>query len=114
MPRILTAEDVVRRIAGECAFVDERIAIYTLSPFDPKRSLARPCDLGADAPSGHFRVAMRRPIKVVSRPDSEGSAGLDGLAAWHLRRVIHRDRAAVGALGDRGSTIVVTRPVWTS
>ena len=24
MPRILTAEDVVRRIAAECAYVDER------------------------------------------------------------------------------------------
>jgi hypothetical protein len=32
----------------------------------------------------------------------------------HLRRVIHRDRLAVGAFGDRGSTIVVTSPVWTS
>jgi hypothetical protein len=27
MPPILTAEDVVKRIAGECAFVDERGAV---------------------------------------------------------------------------------------
>ena len=36
MARILTAEDVVRRIAGECAFVDERGATIVTSnlPFD--------------------------------------------------------------------------------
>ena len=27
MPQILTAEDVVKRIAGECAFVDDRGAV---------------------------------------------------------------------------------------
>jgi hypothetical protein len=31
-----------------------------------------------------------------------------------LVRSLHRDWAAVGAFGDRGSTTVVTSPVWTS
>jgi len=35
MPRILTAEDVVRRIAGECAFVDERSGGIRLEPGGP-------------------------------------------------------------------------------
>jgi hypothetical protein len=38
MPRILTAEDVVRRIAGECAFVDERGGGIRLEPGGPQLS----------------------------------------------------------------------------
>src|SRR6516164_6514813 len=38
MPRILAAEDVVRRIAGECAFVDERGGGIRLEPGGPQPS----------------------------------------------------------------------------
>ena len=40
MPRILTAEDVVRRIAGECAFVDERGGGIRLEPGRPAPTIA--------------------------------------------------------------------------
>jgi hypothetical protein len=37
MPRILTAKDVLRRIAGECVFVHERGGGIRLEPGDPQR-----------------------------------------------------------------------------
>jgi hypothetical protein len=37
MPGILTAEDVVRRIAGECVFVDERGGGIRLETGGPQR-----------------------------------------------------------------------------
>jgi hypothetical protein len=42
MPRILTAEDVVRRIAGECAFVDEHGGGIRLEPGGPQPSHPQP------------------------------------------------------------------------
>jgi hypothetical protein len=37
MLRILTAEDIVRRIAGECVLVDERGGGVRLEPGGPQR-----------------------------------------------------------------------------
>jgi hypothetical protein len=63
----------------------------------------------SEAVSREFDGSGRRAESV----SNEGELGLQCLER-HLWRVIHRDRAAVDAFGDRGSTIVVTSPVWTS
>jgi hypothetical protein len=63
----------------------------------------------SEAVSHQFDASGRRAESV----NNECELGLQSLER-HLRRVIHRDRAAVGAFGDRGSTIVVTSPVRTS
>ena len=63
----------------------------------------------SEAVSHQFDASGRRAESV----NNECELGLQSLER-QLRRVIHRDRAAVGAFGDRGSTIVVTSPVRTS
>ena len=57
MASILTPEDVVRRIATECTFIDERGAVgIRLKPDGQVRWLLDKCDWGAVA-AGALRAA---------------------------------------------------------
>jgi hypothetical protein len=59
MPPILTAEDVVKRIAAECAFVDERGAVGIR--LKPAAAIVR--QYGEE-----FQALRRRPRRAVPKP----------------------------------------------
>jgi hypothetical protein len=69
---------------------------------------------------GLIEPCLPSPAKAPpSGPDWLHEIKHDGFRSWLSAtplgsRVIHCDRAAVRAFGERGSTIVVTSPVWTS
>lgn len=60
MPPILTAEDVVKRIAAECAFVDERGGVGIR--LDPAAAIVR--QYGAQFRAAPRRKPARRPPKT--------------------------------------------------
>jgi hypothetical protein len=72
----------------------------------------------AEKPAGRFMSAAVREWYKAAPDLARRDLGVAAVALRsrerHLRRIIHRDRTPVGAFGDRGSTIVVTSPVWTS
>jgi hypothetical protein len=59
MPPILTAEDVVKRIAAECAFVDERGAVGIR--LEPAAAIVRQY-------GDQFRVRRRKPVRRPPKP----------------------------------------------
>jgi hypothetical protein len=109
MPWILTAEDVVRRIAGECAFVDERGGGIRLEPgpaalvhpvagvglipgypchVPPAQMRQRPVG------TGPFKFAEFKPNKSIVGSGGEGCA-LDSIACI---RMPTRNRRALSVL----------------
>ena len=61
MPQILTAEDVVKRIAAECAFVDERGAVGIR--LKPAAAIVRQY-------REQFRARRRKPVRRPPKPPS--------------------------------------------
>lgn len=61
MPQILTAEDVVKRIAAECAFVDERGAVGIR--LRPAAAIVRQY-------GEQFRARRRRQVRRATKPPS--------------------------------------------
>jgi hypothetical protein len=59
MPPILTADDVVRRIAAECTFVDERGAVGIR--LEPAAAIGRRY-------GDQFRVRRRKPVRRPPKP----------------------------------------------
>lgn len=59
MPPILTAEDVVKRIAAECAFVDERGAVGIR--LKPAAAIVRQY-------GDQFRAQRRKPVRRQPKP----------------------------------------------
>jgi hypothetical protein len=59
MPPILTAEDVVKRIAAECAFVDERGAVGIR--LEPAVAIVRQY-------GDQFRVRRRKSVRQPPKP----------------------------------------------
>ena len=59
MPPILTAEDVVKRMAAECVFVDERGAVGIR--LEPAAAIVRQY-------GEQFRVQRRKPVRRPPKP----------------------------------------------
>ena len=59
MPPILTAENVVKRIAAECGFVDERRAVGIR--LEPAAAIVRQY-------GDQFRVRGRKPVRRPPKP----------------------------------------------
>ena len=59
MPQILTAEDVIKRIAAECAFVDERGAVGIR--LKPAAAIVR-------LYGEQFRLRRRKPVHRAPKP----------------------------------------------
>jgi hypothetical protein len=63
MPPILTAEDVVRRIAAECTFIDERGAVGIR--LEPAAAIVRQYGEQFRAPRRRRRLAAPKPPPLL-------------------------------------------------
>lgn len=80
MPLILTAETVVKRIAAECAFVNEREAVGIR--LEPAAAIVRQY-------GDQFRVPRRKPARAGRRNHSPAMTRHGNFRSYALQPVTH-------------------------